>query len=135
MTFTRGQNGMIGNEAIAFPKLILHGMHTFGAGVPRFVHPPKNATRASARLGARHVTYLLLRKTSLTMTNGTVKFYNDQKGFGFIQPETGGADVFVHATALERAGLRGLKEGDKVSFDTAEDRRSGKMAVNNIQMR
>lgn len=67
------------------------------------------------------------------MKNGTVKFYNTQKGFGFIQPEDGGADVFVHATALERAGLRGLNEGQKVMFDTAEDRRSGKMAVNNIQ--
>ncbi len=67
------------------------------------------------------------------MNTGTVKFYNDQKGFGFIQPDNGGKDVFVHATALERAGLRGLREGQKVSFDTAEDRRSGKIAVNNIQ--
>ena len=67
------------------------------------------------------------------MTNGTVKFYNDQKGFGFIQPDDGGKDVFVHATALERAGMRGLAEGQKVAFDTAEDRRSGKIAVNNIQ--
>ena len=67
------------------------------------------------------------------MTIGIVKFYNDQKGFGFIQPDDGGKDVFVHATALERAGMRGLAEGQKVSFDTAEDRRSGKVAVNNIQ--
>ena len=67
------------------------------------------------------------------MITGTVKFYNDQKGFGFIQPDDGSKDVFVHATALERAGIRGLREGDKVSFDTAEDRRSGKVAVNNIQ--
>ncbi|HJW78597.1 MAG: cold-shock protein [Microvirga sp.] len=67
------------------------------------------------------------------MTTGTVKFYNDQKGFGFIQPDDGGKDVFVHATALERAGIRGLVEGQKVTFDTAEDRRSGKIAVNNIQ--
>ena len=67
------------------------------------------------------------------MTTGTVKFYNDMKGFGFIQPDDGGKDVFVHATALERAGIRGLAEGQKVSFDTAEDRRSGKIAVNNIQ--
>ena len=67
------------------------------------------------------------------MINGTVKFYNDQKGFGFIQPDDGSKDVFVHATALERAGLRGLAEGQKVSFDTAEDRRTGKVAVNNIQ--
>jgi cold shock protein len=66
------------------------------------------------------------------METGTVKFYNDQKGFGFIQPDNGGKDVFVHATALERAGMRGLAEGQKVSFDTAEDRRTGKMAVNNI---
>ena len=68
------------------------------------------------------------------MVMGTVKFYNDMKGFGFIQPNDGSKDVFVHATALERAGMRGLAEGQKVSFDTAEDRRSGKMAVNNIEM-
>lgn len=68
------------------------------------------------------------------MTPGTVKFYNDQKGFGFIQPENGSKDVFVHATALERAGLRGLHEGQKVLFDTQEDRRTGKTAVNNIQV-
>ena len=67
------------------------------------------------------------------MITGTVKFYNNQKGFGFIQPEDGSKDVFVHATALERAGMRDLFEGQKVSFDTAEDRRSGKMAVNNIR--
>jgi CspA family cold shock protein len=66
------------------------------------------------------------------MTTGTVKFYNVQKGFGFIQPNDGSKDVFVHATALERAGMRDLSEGQTVSFDTAEDRRSGKLAVNNI---
>jgi len=67
------------------------------------------------------------------MHTGTVKFYNDQKGFGFIQPDDGGKDVFVHASALERAGMRGLVQGQKVSFDTAEDRRTGKTAVANIQ--
>jgi cold shock protein len=67
------------------------------------------------------------------MINGTVKFYNDQKGFGFIQPEDGGKDVFVHATALERAGMRSLSEGQKVSFDTQEDRRTGKLAVGTIR--
>ncbi|MGE0746659.1 MAG: cold-shock protein [Rhodospirillales bacterium] len=67
------------------------------------------------------------------MIKGTVKFYNAQKGYGFIQPETGGKDVFVHATALERAGIHGLSDGQKVEFDTAEDRRSGKVAVNNIK--
>jgi CspA family cold shock protein len=67
------------------------------------------------------------------MKVGTVKFYNDQKGFGFIAPEDGGTDVFVHATALERAGMSGLREGQKVSFDTEVDRRSGKTAVSTIQ--
>jgi CspA family cold shock protein len=67
------------------------------------------------------------------MTTGIVKFYNAQKGFGFIQPDDGGNDVFVHATALERAGLGNLVEGQKVAFDTEMDRRSGKTAVANIQ--
>jgi CspA family cold shock protein len=66
------------------------------------------------------------------MTKGTVKFYNDQKGYGFIQPDTGGKDVFVHATALERAGMRMLTEGQRVTFDTQEDRRTGKIAVATI---
>ena len=68
-----------------------------------------------------------------SLNTGVVKFYNDQKGFGFIKPDDGGKDVFVHATAFERAGMRGLVEGQKVAFDTQEDRRSGKIAVGNIQ--
>lgn len=68
------------------------------------------------------------------MESGTVKFYNDQKGYGFIAPDNGNKDVFVHATALERAGIRGLSEGQKVSFDTAIDQRSGKTAVDNITL-
>ena len=68
------------------------------------------------------------------MNKGTVKWYNDQKGFGFIQPDNGGKDVFVHATALERAGIRGLVEGQKVAFDTQEDRRTGKTSVGNLQL-
>lgn len=67
------------------------------------------------------------------MTNGTVKFYNEMKGFGFIAPEDGSKDVFVHATALERAGMRSLVEGQRVSFETEADRRSGKIAVSTIQ--
>ena len=60
---------------------------------------------------------------------GTVKFFNTAKGFGFITPEQGGNDVFIHATALERAGIRGLNEGDKVSFVLEDDRRGrGKQA-------
>ena len=67
------------------------------------------------------------------MTTGTVKFYNDQKGFGFIQPEDGSKDVFVHATALERSGMNGLAEGQKVNFETEIDQRSGKTAVSTIE--
>ena len=68
------------------------------------------------------------------MTNGTVKFYNTQKGFGFIQPDGGEKDVFVHATALERAGISSLQEGQKVKFDTKNDPRSGKLAVGSIEL-
>ncbi|MCW0235559.1 MAG: cold-shock protein [Ferrovibrio sp.] len=67
------------------------------------------------------------------MQTGIVKFYNSTKGFGFIQPEDGGKDVFVHATALERAGMSMLSEGQKVSFDTEQDSRSGKVAVRTLQ--
>jgi CspA family cold shock protein len=68
------------------------------------------------------------------MTSGTVKFFNDQKGFGFIKPDNGDKDVFVHATALERAGITGLREGQKVTFETANDPRSGKLAVSRIEV-
>lgn len=67
------------------------------------------------------------------MQTGIVKFYNSTKGFGFIQPEDGGKDVFVHASALERAGMSMLSEGQKVSFDTENDSRSGKIAVRSLQ--
>jgi cold shock protein len=67
------------------------------------------------------------------MRTGTVKFYNGQKGYGFIQPDDGGKDVFVHASALERAGMQGLVEGQKVSFEVQTDRRSGKDAAANLQ--
>ena len=67
------------------------------------------------------------------MQKGTVKFFNEQKGFGFIAPDDGGKDVFVHVTALERAGIRTLSEGQKVNFDTQPDRRTGKVAVANIE--
>jgi CspA family cold shock protein len=70
----------------------------------------------------------------ISMHTGTVKFYNDQKGFGFIQPDNGEKDVFVHATALERAGINGLREGQKVAFDTQNDPRSGKIAVSKIEI-
>ena len=67
------------------------------------------------------------------METGTVKWYNETKGYGFIQPDNGGKDVFVHVTALERAGLRGLAEGQKVSYDVEADRRSGKESATNLK--
>lgn len=67
------------------------------------------------------------------MTTGTVKFFNSTKGFGFIQPEDGASDVFVHISAVERAGLHSLVEGQKVSFDVVKDSRSGKSAADNLQ--
>ncbi|MBO9711106.1 MAG: cold-shock protein [Caulobacter sp.] len=65
------------------------------------------------------------------MATGVVKWFNGTKGFGFIQPDDGGKDVFVHISAVERAGLRGLDEGQKISFDTAEER--GKIAAANLK--
>ena len=67
------------------------------------------------------------------MTTGTVKFFNPNKGFGFIQPDDGGTDVFVHISAVERAGLRTIVEGQKLSFDVVKDKRSGKDAADNLQ--
>ncbi len=68
------------------------------------------------------------------MPMGTVKWFNATKGFGFIQPETGGPDVFVHISAVERAGLRGLNEGQKISFEVVADRRSGKSSADNLKV-
>jgi cold shock protein len=67
------------------------------------------------------------------MATGTVKWYNETKGYGFIQPDNGGKDVFVHASALERAGMRGLAEGQKVSYEVEADRRTGKESATNLQ--
>lgn len=67
------------------------------------------------------------------MQIGTVKWFNGQKGFGFIQPEEGGADVFVHASAVERAGMRALHEGQRIGFVVEQDRRSGKNSAGQLQ--
>jgi CspA family cold shock protein len=67
------------------------------------------------------------------MSTGTVKWFNAQKGFGFIQPEDGSRDVFVHVSAVERAGWRELREGQKLSYELVEDRRSGKVSADRLQ--
>ena len=68
------------------------------------------------------------------MTTGTVKWFNGTKGFGFIQPDDGGNDVFVHISAVERAGLDGLGEGQKVSFDLKTDKMRGKTSAENLSL-
>jgi cold shock protein len=67
------------------------------------------------------------------MATGTVKWFNSTKGFGFIQPNDGGPDAFVHISAVERSGMRELVEGQKVSYDLERDKRSGKMSACNLQ--
>jgi cold shock protein len=67
------------------------------------------------------------------MIQGTVKFFNAQRGYGFIQPDDGSKDVFVHISAVERSGMGGLNEGQKVSFDVVADRRTGKSSADNLR--
>jgi cold shock protein len=67
------------------------------------------------------------------MNTGTVKWFNATKGFGFIQPDDGAADVFVHISAVERAGLRSLSDGQKISYDIVQDRKSGKNSADNLR--
>ena len=67
------------------------------------------------------------------MTIGTVKWYNSEKGYGFIQPDDGGKDAFVHVSAIERAGMSGLNEGQKVSYELIADKRSGKISADKLQ--
>ena len=67
------------------------------------------------------------------MANGTVKWFNATKGFGFIQPDTGGSDVFVHISAVERSGLRALVDGQKIRYDIVQDRKSGKSSADNLR--
>jgi CspA family cold shock protein len=68
------------------------------------------------------------------MTTGTVKWFNGQKGYGFIAPDDGGSDAFVHISAVERAGIGDLREGQKLSFELVSDRKSGKMSADNLKL-
>jgi cold shock protein len=67
------------------------------------------------------------------MATGTVKWFNATKGFGFIQPDAGGADIFVHISAVERAGMRDLHEGQKIAYEVVADRRTGKSSADNLK--
>ncbi|CAN7754460.1 cold-shock protein [Mesorhizobium sp. LjNodule214] len=68
------------------------------------------------------------------MATGTVKWFNSQKGFGFIQPDQGGPDVFVHISAVEQAGLRGLNDGQKVNYELVQDKRTGKTSAGELRV-
>jgi CspA family cold shock protein len=72
-------------------------------------------------------------KRGLQVATGTVKWFNSEKGYGFIQPDDGSPDVFVHISAVERSGLQGLKDGQKVGYEPTKDRRSGKTAAENLR--
>jgi cold shock protein len=98
-----------------------------GDGLMAFPNLESKIGCAGAQL--RH--YVPERKSY--MTNGTVKWFNGQKGFGFIQPDDGGKDVFVHISAVERAGMSSLNEGQKVSFEVVADRRTGKSSAENLR--
>lgn len=74
------------------------------------------------------------RRGDAKMATGTVKWFNATKGFGFIQPDSGGTDVFVHISAVERAGLRGLNDGQKVSYEVVQDKKSGKMSADQLSV-
>ena len=93
-----------------------------------FVIDPLRKFDLKARLGRENSC-----PKGTNMQTGTVKWFNGQKGFGFIQPEGGGADVFVHISAVERAGMTSLNEGQKVSFELEKDKRSGKTSAGQLQ--
>jgi CspA family cold shock protein len=84
---------------------------------------------STARDHRGHATFSERR----VMTTGTVKWFNTQKGFGFIAPDGGGNDAFVHISSVERAGLNGLREGQKVSYELVSDRRTGKMSASELR--
>lgn len=88
-------------------------------------HSPVTGSRA---LGSREKQF-----KEENMATGTVKWFNATKGFGFIQPDDGSADVFVHISAVERAGMRGLTDGQKITYELVKDRKSGKMSADNLQ--
>jgi cold shock protein len=75
----------------------------------------------------------ICQRKEIVMATGTVKWFNSTKGYGFIQPDDGTQDVFVHVSAVERAGMNGLKDGQKINYELVQDRRSGKMSADNLQ--
>lgn len=96
------------------------------------VSPSKFDLIATDRI-VRAERILAIYRREIIMTTGTVKFFNASRGFGFIQPDDGAPDVFVHVSAVERAGMHTLAEGQKLSFEVVKNSRSGKSAAENLQ--
>ena len=101
--------------------------------------PPARSYDSDNRQGVRlamrrgSATFVGQSERSVTMATGTVKWFNATKGFGFIQPDGGGPDVFVHISAVERAGMRDLNEGQKIAYEIVADKRSGKSSADNLK--
>ncbi|GIU66422.1 hypothetical protein PsB1_0576 [Candidatus Phycosocius spiralis] len=95
----------------------------------------KNISRNADVIHACTCWHNFLFERNDSMTTGTVKWFNGQKGFGFIAPDDGGPDAFVHISAVERSGMSDLRDGQKVSYDLVADRKSGKMSAENLQDR
>jgi cold shock protein len=95
--------------------------------------PKSNKSGESTRENSCARFRVHLQAKDILMSTGTVKWFNIQKGFGFIQPDGGGKDVFVHISAVERAGMNSLNEGQKVFFDLLADRRTGKSSADNLR--
>jgi CspA family cold shock protein len=102
-------------------------------GRARFRHFIQTSNEPGLWTRAAAEAHLCIANEGRPMNKGTVKWFNGQKGFGFIQPDNGGNDVFVHISAVERAGMSTLNEGQKISFDLVADKRSGKSAAENLQ--
>jgi len=101
--------------------------------LPARAFPKNTQTRISSRANGCADDKRLCAFKETNMAQGTVKFFNSQKGFGFIVQDGGGPDVFVHISAVERAGMSNLNDGQKVSFDIEADRKTGKSAATNLQ--
>lgn len=112
----------------------IDGQKTWRRGIfparPKILSPENANSTARDRVGKLN---LCVWKGS-PMASGTVKWFNAQKGFGFIAPDNGGTDAFVHISAVERAGLSSLHEGQRVSFELVADRKSGKMSADKLQV-
>jgi cold shock protein len=92
---------------------------------------PENAISTAGGFAGKHLHRLRER---VSMSKGTVKWFNAEKGFGFITPDDGGRDAFVHISAVERSGLSQLREGDKIAFELVADQRSGKLSAEKLEM-